>query len=84
MNATKTRWILVALLLGGSVAWVYSGKRLDRAGKLAYRPNVLCLKGSPFGRTIALAMRGPVDVYWHRGQVHLDEEDHEHGHHDGR
>ena len=43
--------------------------------------NPLHLKRSPFGRTIALAMRGPVDVYWHRGEPHSHDG---HGHsHDG-
>lgn len=80
----KKRTILViqlALLALGIVAWGAINSDLKEQGKLAKRSNFLHLQGSPFGRTIALAMRGPVDVYWHRGAIHLDDHDHDHEHH---
>ena len=63
---------VLALGLG---IWHFAGKSLQEAGQYEREPNVLCLKGSPFGKTIAMAMQGPVDVYWHEGEAH----DHDHG-----
>jgi hypothetical protein len=80
MKTLRTRLILAALMVAGAAGWAVLGGNLRSDGKLDHRPNPLCLKGSPFGRTIALAMRGPADVYWHRGEVHEHGPDHhEHG-----
>ncbi len=62
-----TRFGVLALGLG---IWHFAGKSLQEAGQYEREPNVLCLKGSPFGKTIAMAMQGPVDVYWHEGEAH--------------
>ncbi len=75
MNKSKIISLQVILLVLGAAGWIGFSNSFREDGKLQYHPNVLHLKGSPFGRTLALAMRGPVDVYWHRGAVH----DHEHG-----
>ena len=77
MNKHTIRYVQLALLVAGLAGWIGLSKSLNDDGKLVHRPNVLHLKGSPFGRTLALAMRGPVDVYWHKGNVH------EHSHEDG-
>jgi hypothetical protein len=79
MKSSKILTLQLILLVAGTVGWVWKGKSLQESGTLDHEPNLLHLKRSPFGRTLALAMRGPVDVYWHRGAVH------EHGHddHDG-
>lgn len=47
-------------------------------------PNPLTLKGSPYGKTIALAMQSNIDNYWHSGSTHSHEnsEDHDHDHSD--
>ena len=81
MNKVTT--IQLVLLAGGAFGFTMVGGVLKDRGSLDHEPNVLTLKGSPFGRTLALAMRGPVDVYWHRGQVHEhghDDDGHGHGH----
>ncbi|MFK7910254.1 MAG: hypothetical protein AB8F34_06585, partial [Akkermansiaceae bacterium] len=60
-------------------------------GELEYEPNVACLKGSPYGKVLALAMQGSIDFYWHKGSSHehaevLNAEHHhdsgDHGDHD--
>ena len=74
MKSSKILTLQLILLVVGTVGWVWKGKSLQESGTFDHAPNLLHLKRSPFGRTLALAMRGPVDVYWHRGAVH------EHGH----
>lgn len=78
MTKYNTRTIQLVLLALGALGWVSLSKSFQDDGKLDHEPNPLHLKRSPFGRTLALAMRGPVDVYWHRGGVH----DHGEGHHE--
>lgn len=62
------------LLLGVSL-WGWASVSLKDAGQLEYKPNVLTLKGSPFGRTVAVAMRGPVDRYFNHGVSHAPQHD---------
>ncbi|MFM2241182.1 MAG: hypothetical protein RLZ97_37, partial [Verrucomicrobiota bacterium] len=68
------------MLLGAAIAgWVFLAAGMKERGALKHDANPLHLKGSPYGMTLAFAMRGPMDLYWHRGQVedhgHLDEEE---------
>lgn len=53
----------------GCLVWVVVSFSLSQKGHFAPKANVLNLKGSPYGRTLAYAMRGPADLYWHRGQI---------------
>lgn len=39
-------------------------------GALSYEPNIACLKGSPYGKVLALAMQGPIGIYFHAGDTH--------------
>jgi len=64
----------IVLLVVGVATWAVVGRILQKGGDLEFRPNVMHLKGSPYGRTLALAMRGPADVFWHRGEGGLDHE----------
>ena len=81
MQPRKVIQLQMLLLALGLAAWGMQAHRLHENGKFAKEHNPLHLKRSPFGRTIALAMRGPVDVYWHRGEPHSHGG---HGHsHDG-
>jgi len=66
----KQNAIRVALLGLGLVAWAGAGKSLHKRGSFEFVPNAFSLKGSPFGRTLAMAMQGPVDVYFHQGEGH--------------
>ncbi|MDA0766376.1 MAG: hypothetical protein O3A87_03390 [Verrucomicrobia bacterium] len=60
----------LGVLTLGLAAWHFAGKSLQSDGLFEAEPNVLSLKGSPFGKTIAMAMQGPIDVYWHEGEAH--------------
>ena len=75
-------FLQVALLTAGLTAWGLQARKLYKRGQFTKEHNPLHLKLSPFGRTLSLAMRGPVDVYWHRGEPHEHPpgEEHSHGH----
>ena len=48
-------------------------QKFNAEDQLSYKPNVACMKGSPYGKILALAMQGPIDFYWHKGKTHEDE-----------
>jgi hypothetical protein len=82
-------FLQVALLTTGLTAWGLQARKLHKHGQFTktHNPlhlkethNPLHLKESPFGRTLSLAMRGPVDVYWHRGEPHEHPPGEEHSH----
>ena len=82
-------FLQVALLTTGLTAWGLQARKLHKRGQFTktHNPlhlkethNPLHLKESPFGRTLSLAMRGPVDVYWHRGEPHEHPPGEEHSH----
>ena len=77
-RAGKAWWLLLVAAVAG-LAGMSAG--MKGRGAFDHTPNLFCLKGSPYGMTLAFAMRGPMDLYWHRGQVedhgHLDEEEDE-------
>ena len=82
-------FLQVALLTIGLTAWGLQARKLHKRGQFTktHNPlhlkethNPLHLKESPFGRTLSLAMRGPVDVYWHRGEPHEHPPGEEHSH----
>ena len=72
------------MLLGVGL-WVGYSVQFDAEDKLEYKPNLGTIKGSPYGKVLALAMQGPIDIYWHSGQSHEHaetlnaEHDHPHG-----
>ena len=81
MKKTHLLAIQALLLVAGTLGAVELSRSMFRDGLVNPQPNVLHLKRSPFGRTLALAMRGPVDIYWHRGSPHSHLEDgHSHDH----
>ena len=70
MKRTAYRLITCSTLLLGVGLWVGSSMRFESTDKLSYEPNVATMKGSPYGKVLALAMQGPIDKYWHSGQSH--------------
>lgn len=66
----KTTLIRAGLLCLGLAAWAGAGRSLHERGAFQFVPNAFSLKGSPFGRTLGMAMQGPVDVYFHQGGGH--------------
>lgn len=69
MKCIAKSWCAILCLVVGLVLAGTSFSSLRKEGKLQNNPNFLTLKGSPYGRIIAYAMRGPADVFWHRGQT---------------
>lgn len=85
MKFTVHKLIFIGGLVIGAGLWLFNAKSLDEQGMLDYTPNVATVKGSPYGKILALAMQGPIDFYWHEGQSHADAHVHragEEGHHD--
>ena len=70
----------IVFLVVGLAAWGLQTNRLYQREQFTKAHNPLHLKQSPFGRTLSLAMRGPVDVYWHRGEPHEHPPGEEHSH----
>ncbi|MCU0794370.1 MAG: hypothetical protein MUF31_00340 [Akkermansiaceae bacterium] len=66
-------WLLLGL---AAVGWLVLAASMKGRGVLKHEVNLFHLKGSPYGMSLAYAMRGPMDLYWHRGQVE------DHGHHE--
>ena len=79
-QSNRTGPVVAIVLL--AVAWIGVSASMARKGSFNHEPNFMWLKGSGYGRTIAFAMRGPTDLYWHRGgREDLIEEHHDD--HDG-
>lgn len=57
-------------LIAGVALWGGYAQRFNSEGKFEYEPNVACIKGSPYGKVLALAMQGSIDFYWHKGVSH--------------
>ncbi len=68
----------------GVVVCFFTGKPLARDTALCVPPNPLGIKMSPYGEVIAMAMQGPIDLYWHAGSDEChDPNCTEHHHHGG-
>lgn len=74
MTDSKRQYLVWVALISGGIIWGGFAKRLDGEGRLSYEPNVACMKGSPYGKVLALAMQGPIDVYFHKGVSHATSE----------
>lgn len=65
--------VCCSLVVGAGV-WGGMAHKFNAADKLVYEPNIACVKGSPYGKVLALAVQGPIDFYWHNGVTHTDAE----------
>ncbi len=72
MNILAKKVSTAVAIVAGAGLWGANAVSLDRKGELDYTPNVATVKGSPYGKVLALAMQGPIDFYWHDGQTHDD------------
>ena len=70
MNSNLSKPTICAALLTGTVLWIGMALKFEAEEKLSYEPNVACLKGSPYGKIMALALQGPIDLWWHKGTTH--------------
>lgn len=65
--------------------WVLAGAKLadSKNNVLEFQPNILAIKGSPIGKTIALAIQGDIDNAWHEGESNpYETHDHSNCEHD--
>jgi hypothetical protein len=70
--------VLSASLIGaGALAWTMNSRPLAGEPSMLIPSNPLGVKMSPYGEVFAMAMQGPIDLYWHAGADHGA--DHEHG-----
>ncbi|WP_411847199.1 hypothetical protein AAFN60_07240 [Roseibacillus persicicus] len=51
----------------GAVLVAASSARLEQGGHFEYQPNPGALAKSPFGRTVGMALQGPITRFWDRG-----------------
>lgn len=85
MNQNFDKVVTACSVLLGIGLWVGFSIHLNNVKTLDYDVNPACVKGSPYGKVLALAMQGPIDLYWHNGETHESAEilDKEHQHADG-
>lgn len=60
------KFVAPAFVVGVLIV-AFSSQSLKREGKLDYEPNPGALAKSPFGRTIGMALQGPITRFWDRG-----------------
>jgi hypothetical protein len=74
-TARKSTIFLLLALVGAG--WAWQAVSLREAGKFDLVPNFAAIGRSPYGKTLAMAVQGPVDVYWHKGrEAHHDHDEH--------
>ena len=72
MDSIISKITTVSFLIVGAGLWVTTAKDLDVRGKFDFVPNVATVKGSPYGKVLALAMQAPIDFYEHDGRTGTD------------
>jgi hypothetical protein len=78
--------ISAGLIGTGALAWTFAGRPLVKDRELEAPLNPLGINGSPYGEVFAMAMQGPIDIYFHGATNHdhndAEHADHEEGEHD--
>jgi len=70
MSVNRNAMGVWAILFLGCGIWVGGALTLKKKGRLSYDVNIATLKGSPYGKVLALAMQGPIGLYFHKGESH--------------
>ena len=78
MLFSSSNLLSVALIGAGALAWTMNSRPLVEEPTMRIPSNPLGIKMSPYGEVFAMAMQGPIDLYWHAGAD--DDHDHEHEH----
>lgn len=66
--------VSLGLIAGGALVWAGFAGPITATPGVAIRFNPLGINCSPYGEVLAMAMQGPIDVYFHEGV-----EGHDHG-----
>lgn len=61
--------IRAALVVGGLVCMAMGARALSGWDRVAAPVNPLGINRSPYGEIFAMAMQGPIDTFWHQGQL---------------
>lgn len=64
---SKNSLCVASLLIVGVTTAAISQSGIAAKGALSYEPNPAALQRSPYGRTIGMALQGPVNRFWDRG-----------------
>ena len=70
----KNNLYCVLIFFVGLALFVLVSRGLNEREAFDYTPNIVSIKGSPYGKVLAFALQGPIDRYWHQGAAHEDEE----------
>ena len=70
----KNNLYCVLIFFVGLALFVLASRSLREKDAFDYTPNIVSIKGSPYGKVLAFALQGPIDVYWHQGASHSDSE----------
>lgn len=89
MASLRPTFVSLVLLGAGALAWGAMARSLAVEDSLQVPSNPLGIKRSPYGEVFAMAMQGPIDLYWHGGSDECDDpgctnpEHHHHHEHEG-
>lgn len=78
MPISASNLLSLALIGSGALAWSLSSRPLVEEAVMRIPPNPLGVKKSPYGEVFAMAMQGPIDLYWHGGADEGHDHEHEH------
>lgn len=82
MSKLSPTVLSTGLLGAGAAVWALATPPLIALPDAKVPLNPLGINTSPYGEVIAMAMQGPIDIYWHGGaDDHCNEEGHVHGEH---
>ncbi len=80
MSRHKTHFFSAGLIGAGAVVCALTGRPLHKNAETDIPLNILGVNRSPYGEVFAIAMQGPIDVYWHGGAAHEHAHGHDHDH----
>lgn len=69
MKPTRQHLIFAAMIGCGMVAMAMAARPLADHETLDYPINPLGVNRSPYGEIFAMAMQGPIDMFWHQGEL---------------
>ena len=69
MNVMLRPGIHAALMVGGLACMAMGSRDLSEREGILVPVNPLGINRSPYGEIFAMAMQGPIDTFWHQGQL---------------
>ena len=69
---TDTMKFVAPVLVAGVALVALSSPSLKKEGAFEFEPNPGAMAKSPFGRTVGMALQGPITRFWDRGVGHIE------------